>query len=430
MRRSQRDHLLQPDTFWWAVGIEDSFLPTPLPRTGRTLDEYALTDHYGRWREDIDLMAGLGVRTVRYGIPWHRISPSPGQWEWTWADRPIERLLAAGIHPIVDLVHYGTPAWIEGAWANPSLPEHMAEYAARAAERFGGRVHLWTPLNEPRITAWGCGMSGVWPPYRRGWRGFVAVLLAVCWGIVLAGENLRAADPENVLVPIDAANRWLPPHPAEPALMAATEFRRDLMFLALDLLAGQVDTAHRLWPWLLRHGATEGGLAWFRERPVTPDILGINLYPMLSQKQWVRTASGRARLRFPYGSAETVEQIITDYWERYRRPMLIGETAGRGSVARRLAWLRESTEGVRRLRARGIPLIGYTWWPMYDLVAWAYQHSQAPLGRFVVPMGLWGLDPDTLDRTPTPLVDAYRDLARSGAEAAGPLAVAPPGSTP
>lgn len=430
MRRSELDGLLRSETFWWAVGIEDSFLPTPAPRTGRTLDEYEVTDHYGRWQGDIDRMAGLGVRIVRYGIPWHRISPAPGRWDWTWADGPIERLLAAGIHPIVDLVHYGTPEWIEGAWANPALPGHMAEYAARAAERFGGRVYLWTPLNEPRITAWGCGMSGIWPPHRRGWRGFVAVLLAVCRGTVLAGESLRAADPENMLLPMDAANWWLPPQPAEPALVAATEFRRNLMFLALDLLAGRVDRGHPLRPWLLRHGATERELAWFGERPITQDIIGLNLYPMLSQKQWVQTASGRARIRFPYGSAETVEWVVTDYWERYRRPMMIGETAGRGRVARRLAWLRESTEGVRRLRARGVPLIGYTWWPVYDLVAWAYQHSYAPLGRFVVPMGLWGLDPDTLDRHPTPLVDAYADLARGGADAAGLLASAPPGSTP
>ena len=40
MRRSELDGLLRSETFWWAVGIEDSFLPAPHPRTGRTLDEY------------------------------------------------------------------------------------------------------------------------------------------------------------------------------------------------------------------------------------------------------------------------------------------------------------------------------------------------------------------------------------------------------
>jgi hypothetical protein len=37
-------------------------------------------------------------------------------------------------------------------------------------------------------------------------------------------------------------------------------------------------------------------------------------------------------------------------------------------------------------------------------------------------MGLWQVDPETLDRTPTPLVDAYRDLVAAGTEAVGPVA--------
>jgi hypothetical protein len=36
--------------------------------------------------------------------------------------------------------------------------------------------------------------------------------------------------------------------------------------------------------------------------------------------------------------------------------------------------------------------------------------------------GLWQLDPKTLDRTPTRLADAYRDLVAGGIEAVGPLA--------
>ena len=54
------------------------------------------------------------------------------------------------------------------------IPEFVAEYAARIAERFRGRIHTYTPLNEPRVTAWYCGKLGWWPPGRRGWRGFGA----------------------------------------------------------------------------------------------------------------------------------------------------------------------------------------------------------------------------------------------------------------
>jgi beta-glucosidase/6-phospho-beta-glucosidase/beta-galactosidase len=134
--------LRAPEAFVWATGIEDTFVVDPWPATGRTLDEYELTDHYRQWRSDLGRMAELGVRAARYGIPWYRVSPKRGRWNWRWADGPLERMLDLGIDPIVDLVHYGTPGWIEGGFLAPEFPEYMAEYAARVAERFRGR-NLW-----------------------------------------------------------------------------------------------------------------------------------------------------------------------------------------------------------------------------------------------------------------------------------------------
>ncbi|MDQ3814535.1 MAG: family 1 glycosylhydrolase [Armatimonadota bacterium] len=419
--RSRLALLTQPDAFYWATGIEDSFIIAPWPKNGRIMDEYELTGHYQRWREDLALMARLGVRTARYGVPWHRISPAPRRWDWSWSERSLERLLELGIDPIVDLVHYGVPQWMEGAWLHPDFPEHMAEYAARLAERFRGRIRWWTPLNEPRITAWNCGKLGWWPPCLKGWHGFVQVLLPLCRGIVRTGQALRAVDSENVLVHVDATNLWLPPVPHEEDLIAQTQFRRDLVFLALDLISGRVSEEHPLWHWLLRHGASAATLEWFQEHGIELDIIGLNLYPMLSQKQFVRSSSGRVYLRYPYGCAAMIEQIVELYWNRYHRPMMIAETAGRGRVARRMAWLHESVAGVRHLRERGIPLVGYTWWPMFALVAWAYRQGNDPLGNYVVQMGLWDLDRDTLERVHTPLVDAYRELVTGGAKSVGLL---------
>jgi beta-glucosidase len=151
-------------------------------------------------------------------------------------------------------------------------------------------------------------------------------------------------------------------------------------------------------------------------------VVAFNLYPMLSQKQFVRTTSGRIRIRFPAGDAATVERAASLYWERYGRPLLLGETAARGTVPRRLSWLRESVAGVRAARAAGVPLVGYTWWPMFDLLSWAYRQGRGPLSTYVVPMGLWRLDPETLDRQETPLVGAFSELVAGGAGAVGPIA--------
>jgi beta-glucosidase/6-phospho-beta-glucosidase/beta-galactosidase len=93
---SQLDKLASPDAFWWATGIEDTFITAPHLRTGRTLDEYELTDHYRRWRSDLDLMAELGVPAARYGIPWHRIQPSRNKWDWQHADEPLNSHAGAG----------------------------------------------------------------------------------------------------------------------------------------------------------------------------------------------------------------------------------------------------------------------------------------------------------------------------------------------
>lgn len=419
--RSQLHRLTDPNAFWWAAGIEDSFITAPWPATGRTLDEYEVTDHYERFREDIGLMAHLGVSAARYGIPWHRINPAPGVWNWDWSERALDCLLENNIAPIVDLVHYGVPDWIEGAFVNPDFAARMAEYSFRAAEKFRGRIHWWTPLNEPRITAWFCGKTGTWPPYKRGWRGFVQVLAALCQGITQSSAALRQADSENVLFHVDAANNWLAPQPDEPLLREATAFRESLVFLALDLIAGRVDDEHALRPWLHKQGLPASTCDWFRERPTSLDIIGINLYPMLSQKQFVRTASGRVRIRFPYGGSGMLERIVESYWKRYKRPMMIAETAGRGRVTRRAQWLRDSVRGVRNLRERGVPLVGYTWWPLFDLVSWSYRQSQAPLRNFLVPMGLWELDHATLERRTTSLVDDYRALAQAESAPVGEL---------
>lgn len=420
---SRLHQLSAPDAFWWSVGIEDSFVATPWPATGRAMDEYELTDHYARYREDIDLMASLNIPCARYGVPWHRIQPTQSTWDWDWSERAIDYLLERDIEPILDLVHYGVPSWMAGAFIHPDYPQRVAEFAHHFGEKFKGRIHWWTPLNEPRITAWFCGKTGTWPPNRKSWHGFIEVLLPICRGIVECSRVLGRVDAENVICHVDAANNWLPPLPDEPFLHELTKFREDLMFLSLDLVTGRVDENHDLYRWLLRHGALQSTLDWFQENAIELDVIGVNAYPMLSQKQYVRTPSGKVRIRFPYGGSTMLERIMENYWNRYQRPMMIAETAGRGRVSRRMQWLRDSTVGVKNLRERSVPVVGYTWWPMFDLVSWAYRQSRAPLQNFLVPMGLWELDCQTLDRNPTALVEAYRELVQSGAASVGDLRV-------
>jgi beta-glucosidase len=406
-RQSHFQELLASGRFLWCTGIEDTFITAPFPKTGRTLDEYELTGHYDRWREDIGLIGELGVDAARYGIPWHLINPKPGVWNWEAADGPLEKLLELGVAPIVDLVHYGLPSWIENAFLNPDYPRFVAEYASRVAERYKGRIHAYTPLNEPRITAWYCGRIGWWPPYQKSWRGFVAVMLGVCRGIVATTEALQRVDPEILPVHVDATDLY---ETADDTLQAEASHRQELVFFALDLISGRIGQGHALYGWLLKQGASETDLAWFREHAVTLPFIGMNLYPMFTKKVLSRTVSGRLRIKMEYAKGDLIEALGKLYWERYKSPLFVAETASSGSVRRRAEWLEQSVTAVHNVRASGVPLIGYTWWPLFALVTWAYRQGAHPPHYYFKQMGLWDLD-RAYNRVPTSLVSAYQRLA-------------------
>lgn len=423
MKRSHLNQLREEDFFFWATGIEDTFITEPWPATGRTLDEYELTQHYSRWREDFELVKELGVTHARYGIPWHRINPARGEWNWQFADETLERLLELQVEPIVDLVHYGLPRWIDGAYLNPDFPKFMAEYAARAAERFKGRIHLWTPLNEPRVTAWYCGKLGWWPPFQRGWSGFIQVILGVCRGIVETVKALQSVDNENVAVHVDATDLY---ESADPTLAEEVFRRQEIVFLALDLVSGRVRPGHSLHSWLRSKAVSEETLEWFAANAVSLDLIGINLYPLFSRKVLVR--SPHVRIKMPYANSDIVERLAKLYHDRYQVPIFVSETASLGTVKRRAAWLIDSVESTRRARASGIPLVGYTWWPLFALVTWAYRQGRHPPEYYLKQMGLWDLranNDSQLERISTPLVGQFKQLTSAGSETVGRVAAVP-----
>ena len=407
--------------FLWLTGIEDTFITSPDARTGRTLDEYELTGHYEAWETDLALAAELGVAVMRYGIPWHRVSPAPNRWDFSFPDATLERLLSLGIHPIVDLVHYGTPRWMNDAFLHADYDRYVEEYAFRVAERYRGRVRYYTPLNEPRIAAWYSGKLGFWPPYRRGYAGFVAVMAAICRGMTKVQRVLKSVDPDILCIHADATDLY---EFEDVSLALAAQHRQQLVFLSLDLLMGRVTPAHPLYAWMVQFGLEPATLEWFAHNPCRPDVLGINLYPMFSLKL-LSVDRGRLRVRTPYARATLIDRILSLYDERYALPLLITETAARGSVDRRQAWLRDSVAAAARARRAGIPLVGYTWWPMFALVRWAYLRGNGPPESYLEQMGLWDLAPGAdggLRRIPTALVDDFRRLAELGSDSMPPLA--------
>lgn len=419
-RRSQIGRVTEPNAFIWATGIEDTFVADTNPRTGRHMDEYELTHHYEHWEEDFRLMASLGVHAARYGIPWYRINPQPGKWDFEFADRTLNRMLDLGIEPIVDLVHYGTPPWLTGGFTDPDYPARVSEYAAAVAERFKGSVYWYTPLNEPRITSWYCGKIAWWPPFRRGWRGFMDVMLGIAKGVVLTDLALDSVDSEIVRMHVDATDIY---EAQDASMESLARLYQDIVFLALDLVTARVTPEHPLWNWMLKEGIPPSTLDWFQAHATTPDLLGINLYPMFTLKE-VRSSAPRPRMVKRYATGYLVDRLGHMYWDRYHVPLMISETASLGTPARRTRWLRDSVEACNRLRSQGVPMVGYTWWPMFALVGWAYRQSDLDFHKYLLQMGLWDLEPTPegeLRRVPTSVIEEFKSLIARGSEPVGSL---------
>lgn len=405
-------HRLLDGTFRLGVGIEDTFVPNELPGR-RALDGYALTQHYREWAGDLALVAASGAQTLRYGFPWYRLNPERGRFAWDWADRVVDALAAMDAEVIVDLVHYGTPLWLDNQFANRRYPEALSEYAYAFAERYGDRLTAYTPLNEPQWTARLCGESGTWPPMLTGHDGYIQVMTAVCRGIVSAQQAVRAALSAAAFVHVEASFRYA----VEPGVESdEARLLDDRRFLATDLVAGMVDDRHPLTSYLGRHGVTDADLEWFRANSARPDVLGMNYYPMWSTLAY-RRVDGHVQASERDDDVVGLEDVLRTAANRYGIPVMVTETSFEGSVDGRIDWLERSVAAVQELR-REIPVVGYTWWPFVDQVMWQYREGTAPLLDYLHRLGLVALDPDdvgNLRRRPNAVFDRFRELAQSRA---------------
>ncbi len=410
----------QPADFIWASGIEDTFVPQTRPGH-RALDEYQLMGHYQHWREDLALLPALGVRALRWGVPWYRVEPLPGEFDWRWTDAVLPYLVEElGITPIVDLMHYGCPFWLRREFAAAEYPAAVAAYAAAFAHRYGQRVHWYTPLNEPLVNALMCGKRGQWPPYLRGDSGYVQIMLQLVRGILQTVAAIKASDPGAIMVHVEATGISRAMREDLQALAIEDQHRG---YLSYDLLTGRVQPDHPLFPWLLHNGATAAELATIARAAIPLDVVGMNFYPQWSTKEVYRDARGRVAHRVVEKDGAGFAALIHDFYTRYGAPIIITETSARHSETERRAWLTGSVAAVKGLRGAGVPVLGYTWFPLFTMIDWRYRLGHKPLDQYQIELGLYQLRPN--DATPrweaTSLVEQFQRYVNNPEEAIGML---------
>ena len=409
--------------FRWATGLECSFIPH------LSIDQYRWTQHDRFWRADFELIANdLGCRWLRYALPWHEIERTPGVFDWEWFDQRLAHIERLGIHLMLDLAHFGTPTWLPDAFADADFPVALERFARTFGERYAGRVRCVCPINEPLITSLFCGDIGLWPPYGRGLGNYMTVVNRVAQGACRAirvlretmpGIEILVCDSLEVAATFEDSDETTSPFLRE-SLRTDVERRMHRRHLVTDLILGRVDRRHPLVGWLQKHGFSDFDLHWFERNAQTLDIIGLDYYEH-TEVELYTTPEGYYRqreLRPPMG----LYQAAQGYWSKYHIPLMVTETSVGGTDSDKIAWLEKSVGDVRRLRAEGFPVVGYTWWPVIDHLDWdgALLHQTG----HIHPVGIYRLErrPNgTLERLPTGLRNAYRTLIEGGDATAGPL---------
>ncbi len=331
--------------------------------------------------EDLELFAQLGIERIRYPFLWETaFSNDSKEWNWTWADERTRELQRVGLTPIAGLVHHGSGP-IETHLLDSAFPERLAKYARAFAERYPW-ITDYTPVNEPLTTARFSGLYGIWYPHGKSDFQFLRALLNEIKGTVLAMREIRKINPRARLIQTEDLGTVQ----GTNLLQYQVEFENHRRWLSFDLLTGNVGPDHFLYDYLRQNGATESELQWFIENKCSPDILGINHYPLsnrfldhrldlyptefhggngIHQYADVGSVDTKASELFP------LEDLLSATWNRFQLPIAITEVHVQSSRENQLRWFLEVAQAAQQARdQRGVNVQAITAWSLLGSYDW------------------------------------------------------------
>ena len=378
-----------PGNFLFATGIECSYPTIEHGKVRRDmLDECG---HYEHWKKDLLLVQEMGIKVLRYGLPYYKIHTAPGEFDWTFADQVMAEMQRLGITPILDLMHFGVPDWV-GNYQNPELPIHFAAYADAVARRYPW-VRYYTPINEIYVTAKMSAMDGVWNEQLRSLPAFVTALKHLVAASIMATHHIAAVRPDAIIVQSESAEYL---HEARSSLTPEITIHNKLRFLALDLLYAHPPDAD-VCIWMMDNGLTREEYDWFMKgEPPGYQIMGNDYY-------------GRnERIIKPDGGIVVAEDVMgwynitSEYYHRYRKPVMHTET---NTLDPNDApnWLWKQWINILRMRKDGVPVLGFTWYSLIDQIDWniGLERKEGTVNG----CGLYNLN-----REPNPVAHDYRML--------------------
>jgi beta-glucosidase len=370
-------------------------------------------DHYHRYREDIAMLAGLGLNAYRFSIEWARIEPKEGVYDKE-AIRHYQHVLKTcheyNITPIVTLHHFSSPFWLirEGGWESEETPARFARYCAYIMQEMGDLIPYVCTINEGNIAV---GIAKAMKNYTAS-SAQVGLNMDMVSRMKSYYEELGrifSLDPRDVhtfLAPRSEHGLRVIMHSHEQARAAIRQVSPDTRIgitLSLhdfqSIPGGEEGAAH----------AWEEEFLQFLPSLKEDDFFGLQNYTReIHGHEGVMPVAKDVEITqmgyefYPQG----LESVIRFAFKHLDKPIIVTENGiATDKDDRRIAFTDIALKGVLRCISDGIPVKGYMHWSLLDNFEWQLGYSRT--------FGLIAVDRTNQKRFPKPSAYHLGQIAQS-----------------
>jgi beta-glucosidase len=381
-------------------------------------------DHYHRWPQDLDLLAGANFDVYRFSCSWARVMPEGrGAVNGDGLDfyeRLVDGMLERGLKPAATLYHWELPSPLAdlGGWRNRDIANWFADYTEVLMRRIGDRVWSAAPINEPWCVAWLSHFLGHHAPGLRDIRATARAMHHVGLAHGRSIQAMRGLGMKN----LGAVCNFEYAQPADDSAEAAAAARLydgyyNRWFLsAMFRKEYPADVLEGLGPhmpegWQDDMDTIASPVDWAGLNYYTRKLIGPTggAWPAHGEVTGPLPKTEMGWEIYPEGLAYFLRRTAQDYTGDL--PLYVTENgmAAPDQIADgvvqdddRIAFLARHLEAVQSVIAEGVPVKGYFTWSLLDNYEWALGYDK----RF----GLIHVDFESLQRTPKA---SYHALGRA-----------------
>ncbi len=390
----------------------DSFAATP-GNVAKAENGARACDHYHRWEEDLDLVAGGNFDVYRFSTSWARVMPdgmniNPEGIDFY--DRLVDGLLERGLKPAATLYHWELPSALAdlGGWRNRDVARWFGDFTAAIMGRIGDRVWSAAPINEPWCVSWLSHFLGAHAPGLRDIRATARAMHHVMLAHGTATQVMRELGMTNLGAVCNLEYAQPADQSAEAGRVARTYDAIYNRFFLSGIFKGEYPEEvieglgdHLPEGWqddmaLISQPVDWCGLNYYTRKLIAP---APGPWPGLAEVDGPLPKTEMGWEIFPDGLYHFLTMVARDFTgdtplHVTENGMAAPDRLENGAVQDddRIAYVDAHVAALRRALAEGVPVKGYYVWSLMDNFEWALGYDK----RF----GLVHVDFDSLERRP------------------------------